>query len=1285
MKKARLYKIWAFAAGLLVSSGNAGAGTVYADMEVLESSGKGMTIVYRPAVSSAAQDNQGGEIDLLIPGHSSQAYSDGYILPLRNHLLAIPPEAQAVLTIQSRKFHSLNNTFPRKTKGDSNISGQSITAEAFDDFITISRPYRFRRNQVVKITLHPAVFRQSANRIDVAEEVRFTVNFIGGNDAGGVQEKNFQGFEDAVLNFEQSGKWSYPVEVSSSSPFPTGTLVKILVNSEGIYRVNYSDLSNKVSGLGDYPLDLIKIYNNGGRELPTFFSAPTVDSLIENALYVYDSGNDNIFESGDYLLFYGRGTWGWEQASSGNFEHYINHYTESNVYWLELNQSGSAGKRMADFSDTTSASVNVVTTRARVYREDEQVIYANSDWPGSGMNWYGDLISSGGSKTYYHTLNDVTSGYYRIRVFLHSTGGTAKFYVYWNNQLLGEANADQIKTFTGQASNFPMLSALKFESFYGPSSYVDWYEIEFERELQTEGSGESIVFQSPTGAGIAQYDSLYGLSGNAYIFDVTDFAEAGMTRGNRFKDDLPGSGVKRYIACDEAGFKSAGSISSYTPPPSDFTDLRDAGNSAEYLYIAHNDFYAGLGEVMPLWNGKGFNCKRVDVQQIYDQFSCGLYDPAAIRNFLRYAVDNWSEAPVLVALVGDGDYDFMNRISDADKNWIPVYEIGGTCYDDYYAYLHNSSDPELGLGRWTVRSTAEFDIVKDKVLKYAGEPEFGPWRMKFTVVADDEFGPGGDPDAWEEYHTEYSEDLCNNYVPDFFSVDKIYATEYPLTPGAGGRQKLEATEDLLNSINDGTVFVNYFGHGNETVWAHENLFYQERDLPNIDNGYRLSYFVAMTCSWAYFDNPEKQSMPEEMLVMPGEGAIGCIGATRSTGPTSNWALAEWLYTNVYEDPHTPKPLGQSMMNAKIVQSSTDSREYHIIGDPMVPPCAPINGGEISSIAPDSLFALNEITVAGRAMRGDTLWGDFTGTVYLQVTDAAIPTTYQFAESGDLITYNLPGNTIYRGPFSCSGGEFAGQFIVPLDISYGGELGRISIYYNDGETDGCAFVDSIYLGSGGTPLSDSDLPAAAVYFSDRSYRAGDPIPVSPVIIADLYDSSGINLTGSAGHQIMLIADESEEYDLTDFFEYDIDSHSQGTLTHQLDYLAPGVHNMKLNVWDSFNNLQQIEFTVETAEMEADGEYLYDLLNYPNPFNNTTSFTFKILEAAEVEIEVYTVGGRKIQSFGPKYCLPVYVYDDFIWDGRDYEGDKIANGVYLYKVIARFDDNTVSKIGKIIVMQ
>ena len=67
---------------------------------------------------------------------------------------------------------------------------------------------------------------------------------------------------------------------------------------------------------------------------------------------------------------------------------------------------------------------------------------------------------------------------------------------------------------------------------------------------------------------------------------------------------------------------------------------------------------------------------KVDIQDVYDEFSGGRVDPEALRTFLTYAYLNWNwggQPPAYVLLVGDGHYDFKGALRPDLPNLIPPY------------------------------------------------------------------------------------------------------------------------------------------------------------------------------------------------------------------------------------------------------------------------------------------------------------------------------------------------------------------------------------------------------------------------------------------------------------------------------------------------------------------------------------------------------------------------------------------------------------------------------------
>lgn len=146
---------------------------------------------------------------------------------------------------------------------------------------------------------------------------------------------------------------------------------------------------------------------------------------------------------------------------------------------------------------------------------------------------------------------------------------------------------------------------------------------------------------------------------------------------------------------------------------------------------------------------------------------------------------------------------------------------------------------------------------------------------------------------------------------------------------------------------------------------------------------------------------------------------------------------------------------------------------------------------------------------------------------------------------------------------------------------------------------------------------------------------------------------------------------------------------GTGTGEVTYslhpeFSNGIHSLRFWVdRDSkFENAADIEriFQVET-EMK-----LLDVYNYPNPFSNVTYFTFKLTQVPdELKLKIYTVAGRLIKEFNKSAAELGYDFNEIYWDGRDQDGDLVANGVYIYKLTMKKGDETQDATQKLAIVR
>ncbi len=101
-------------------------------------------------------------------------------------------------------------------------------------------------------------------------------------------------------------------------------------------------------------------------------------------------------------------------------------------------------------------------------------------------------------------------------------------------------------------------------------------------------------------------------------------------------------------------------------------------------------------------------------------------------------------------------------------------------------------------------------------------------------------------------------------------------------------------------------------------------------------------------------------------------------------------------------------------------------------------------------------------------------------------------------------------------------------------------------------------------------------------------------------------------------------------------------------------------------------------------------LTQLMSFPNPFDDEsapplrpgTMFTFNLEGSAPADlmVRVYTVSGRMIWEFTERGLQPGH--HELYWNGRDDEGDKLANGIYLYRMVAKGTSGSASESGRLV---
>lgn len=254
-----------------------------------------------------------------------------------------------------------------------------------------------------------------------------------------------------------------------------------------------------------------------------------------------------------------------------------------------------------------------------------------------------------------------------------------------------------------------------------------------------------------------------------------------------------------------------------------------------------------------------------------------------------------------------------------------------------------------------------------------------------------------------------------------------------------------------------------------------------------------------------------------------------------------------------------------------------------------------------------------------------------------------------------------------------------------------EPARITAYVALDSIDAVFLRDSLSVSTGIAATADSIGPTIHYTVGERSnFVSGDVAGAGETLHLRISDSSGINLAGAMGHGITVEVDgkPEETLNLTTLFEFDVDSYMTGSLTYPLTGLSIGSHSFRVRAWDNANNVSSALFEVDLTS----GNHLAvnDLLNYPNPMQDQTTFYFELTSPVNsLSIEVFTLSGRRIWSVNRQGLqADNYPNGDFsaVWNGRDSDGSRVASGVYIYRATAVPDNGgePVESFGKVVVV-
>ncbi|MCX7930008.1 MAG: type IX secretion system sortase PorU [Chlorobi bacterium] len=1092
------------------------------------------------------------------------------------------------------------------------------------------------------------------------------------------------------------------------------TAVKISITDEGVYAVTSDDLAKLGIQIPVSLVSTIKLLGYGGRPLPEMPSIGARNEPVEQPIIVETNPDGSLRE----VIFYAASARGFFfDSTMGRWRRYINPYTTKTSYILTW--GGETGQRATPVpAPSQPASIVPQYFIRRLFFEEDRI---NAYGSPSGLRWFGspfdattgitittplDGLALNGEYVEYSICvahkSDVTAiisvGEHGTEVRQLPLTGRMKLYSEYVS-LLDTVRVPLSLVASDQRSILRLRYVSSSTLFTG---LLDYVEIAYP-SLFHASDDQLHVYTEPKDTGIVEF-SVSGFSGRPLCFDVTDPVKPKLYSNLSITDRQATirvvlDSVQQKVQPRQFFFSAARRKPELERV--EFGQARDASLAADMIVIAPTALIeSAQAYAQYRQRQSGITVAVIPAEHIYAAFASGIPDPTAIRDFISFAYFNWQKRPRYVLLWGDGHYDYRG-ITTTTPNYIPPFENDnvetqlGRPFDwsyaddsytteDYYGCVDGDDFiMDLAVGRLTVTSNEDGIAILEKIMRYENQSARDSWRITTTLVADD--GPTSNGRSDGALHVGSAEKLSRKIealMPAMIQR-KVYMPEYPTTFGSGGNRKPSATESMLSIINgQGSLLLQWIGHGNPRVWAHEEIFDRDKTISLMRNQTKCFFLVAATCDFARFDLTDVQSGAEMLVRWQYGGAIGVFSATRVVYTIAN----EWISLRFYDEfarrssSGQPRTLGEILYAIKLTEYGSNDRRYFLLGDPALRLHIPALEVQIDSIqhrdARDSTIsvcALEHVTVCGsiRDPLTEARADDFNGVAIVSLFDSDVmlriqdpaelvlgyTTTYQFWKTGGML---------HRGAYSVRNGEFCADFTVPKDATLSEQRCRLNVYSFDLQNEVSAWggtrsiqVNCIETAS----VDDVDGPVVELYLDSRNFRDGDIVRSSPVLIVDLFDQTGVNSTGiGIGHKIEAwIDDNLDAVDLTEYYEPSLEDSRRGTAKRQLFNLKSGYHTITVRAWDVLNNftVARIGFIVAHSDSVIESGRV---AIYPVPFSERVTIVYNHNQSRPImaTLMITQLDGRIVYTQSAVYA-DVHS-TTFEWDGRQADGTSLPAGIY-----------------------
>ncbi len=697
------------------------------------------------------------------------AINGNYELPYKSVLLHLPGNKATVHILSSTESRVAISS-PPLPYNDKMIGPDSLSSLLSDNSYPISKSKNYSPEEIVHLRylgqydgnhlwnakVYPYFYDKNSGKLIIHTDLLIEIQTSCNNEHRmPIPQTETDFIKNIGALSTVSTKTYQPVQHNLGKQIQNESKWKILIIEDGFYQITGKDLRDAGISLLDIDFRTLKLTANG-RNVPIFVSG----------------WQDGQFDENDYFEFWGETYKQTFQDQAPDL--YQDPFSATNIYWLSW--GGSKGLWMGTEQGQIIQSemqhyIRPYSFYKTVHVERDSYYDRLSSLPIDSLRdfWFFDGGISPGRKYDYsfelHHPDQQAPLQVRARVMM---AGRTKVdsiehdvSVFLNDSYLFSGNwkmqdyKDLQTTNKSQIVAANLIDGINILTIINNAHSNDydiimlnWFDITYPRLYRAEKN--FIKFSIPPGYNHGPF--VFKIDGftdrNIQVYkigqskivggrieettDLNDFSSLQIS----FQDQVS-SGKTEYVALAPSAKKKP-----YKIMQANASNLRSQQNGADYIIISHPRFIDDpiLDELVQLRQSQGHQVVKINVQDIYDEFSFGHETPYAIKDFLRYAKNNW-QTPALqyVLLVGGGCYH-RNTATRDTLDLVPVFmrqtlKFGSAASDHWYALLDGDDEiPDVHIGRLPVRDQNDLEILLKKIIDYETNPEPGDWKNRILFI-----------------------------------------------------------------------------------------------------------------------------------------------------------------------------------------------------------------------------------------------------------------------------------------------------------------------------------------------------------------------------------------------------------------------------------------------------------------------------------------------------------------------------------------------------------------------